>query len=261
MTSVWLTACDAPDDGSIDERDGVSLAAWPVVETKTERALEPSDELTFRSSPASLDKLSPAKNDARGWVRWALSLPWSTGPVNDTTGASCAMGQEGPIWYLAGTSGGPVTRECTIPAGKKIVLPLVNSWWTFPEEFYPDEESIEEGIPESIAWLEDNFAHTCSLTLRIDGEDVVAGGDFDGMVEALYVETFEPFEIDLHPSDHFMTQYGVAGGPMLTTGAGFYARLKKLTPGDHVLEFGASLCEGEELWFETSATYQLHIVP
>lgn len=49
--------------------------------------------------------VSPAFAQAIDWVQWALALPWSTGPINDATGASCAMGQQGPVWYLAGTTG------------------------------------------------------------------------------------------------------------------------------------------------------------
>src|SRR4029077_20020533 len=36
------------------------------------------------------------------WWQWLLSIP---GPVNtnlDTTGANCAQGQSGPVWFLAG---------------------------------------------------------------------------------------------------------------------------------------------------------------
>jgi hypothetical protein len=255
MISGWLTACDAPDDASIEERDDVTMAAWPVVET--ERAFEPLDDLAARPRAAA-GKSSPSEAMAIGWLRWAFAQPWSIGPVNDPTGASCAMGQQGSVWYLAGTSGGAVTRECTIPVGKKLVLPLVNSWWTFPEEFYPDEDAIAAGIPESIDWLQNNFAHTCALTLRLDGEDVIPGG-FDDMLDELYIETFEPFEVELHPDDHYMSQYDVAGGPMLTTGAGYYARINPLPPGDHVLELGGVLCDGEDVLFETSATYHLHV--
>lgn len=244
----WLTACDAPGDPVGD----ATMVAWPAVEADAE-----PDSLVLAPRVATAPN-SPSEALAIGWVRWALAQPWSNGPIADPTGASCAMGQQGPVWFLAGTSGGAVTRECTIPQGKQLAIPLVNSWWTFPEEFYPDDAAVEAGIDDSIAWLQNNFDHTCTLTLRIDGQDVVPGG-FDAMAEALYIETFEPFEIELHPDDNYMTQYDVAGGPMLATGAGYYARIQPLTPGDHSIELGGTLCNGKKLWFSTSATYHVHI--
>src|SRR2546430_5217700 len=45
------------------------------------------------------------------WWQWLLSIPNSTNPNLDTTGANCAVGQTGQVWFLAGTFGGPaVTR-------------------------------------------------------------------------------------------------------------------------------------------------------
>lgn len=254
MTSPWLTACDTPSDDALGQRGELAVVAWPA--GAAERELDVRGE--FAVMPRSAGQHKPSETLAIGWVRWALAQPWSTGPVNDPTGERCAMGQSGPVWFLAGTSGGAVTRECDIPMGKQLLLPLVNSWWTFPVEFYPTEADQEAGVPDSLAWLQDNFDHVCTLTLRIDGEDVFPGG-FDDMVDALYVETFEPFEIELNSDDHYMTQYGVAGGSMLATGAGYYARIQPLPPGDHVIELGGSICDGDDLWFETAATYHLHV--
>ncbi|HEY8201028.1 MAG TPA: hypothetical protein VII47_06720 [Actinomycetota bacterium] len=63
------------------------------------------------------------------WWQWAVSSPKSTNPVLDQTGAHCGVGQSGPVWYLAGTFGGPVTRSCTVPAGKALFFPVVNAFW------------------------------------------------------------------------------------------------------------------------------------
>jgi hypothetical protein len=57
---------------------------------------------------------------------WALQFPAATNPVEDPTGESCHLGQQGPVWFLAGTFGGTVTRTCTIPEGKFLFFPIVN---------------------------------------------------------------------------------------------------------------------------------------
>ena len=234
-----LTACDAPDDepsAEIDENEVVAEA----------------------ESAAKIKAKTPTKRLVREWTRWAMELPWSTGPINDPTGAMCGEGQEGPVWFLAGTSGGAATRECDIPAHKQLFFPLVNRFCMFPPEFYPDQASIDADLPAIAEWYDAMREHTCTLTLRIDGQDVFDGGLAE-MDDELYVETSNLFEVDLNTEDNFLSAYGVAGGSMPASSSGHFARIKALPPGDHVLELGGSTCDGDELWFETSVTYHLHV--
>jgi len=37
------------------------------------------------------------------WVQWALSIPTDVNPLTDETGEDCMVGQNGSIWFLAGT--------------------------------------------------------------------------------------------------------------------------------------------------------------
>lgn len=65
------------------------------------------------------------------WWQWALSIPAADSPITDPTGAKCTQQQSGPIFYLAGTNGDPaltpVTRTCTVPGGKALFFPILNS--------------------------------------------------------------------------------------------------------------------------------------
>jgi len=57
------------------------------------------------------------------WWQWLLSIPAANNPNFDTTGANCALGQTGQVWFLAGTFGDhPYTRSCTIPSGKDLLV-------------------------------------------------------------------------------------------------------------------------------------------
>ena len=60
------------------------------------------------------------------WWQWAYSLPEETNPMVDQDGRNCANNQNGPVWFLAGTGGGAVTRECAIPSDKGILIPIIN---------------------------------------------------------------------------------------------------------------------------------------
>lgn len=61
------------------------------------------------------------------WWQWLLSIPAATNPNLDPTGANCAEGQSGKVWFLAGTFGGSATRACTVPHGKALLLPILNT--------------------------------------------------------------------------------------------------------------------------------------
>ena len=44
----------------------------------------------------------------------------------DFTPEKCAANQGGPVWFLADQLGGREERTCSIPAGKAILIPLLN---------------------------------------------------------------------------------------------------------------------------------------
>jgi hypothetical protein len=63
------------------------------------------------------------------WWQWLLSIPMDHNPNFDTSGKDCGQKQVGPVWFLAGEFAGTpaVTRGCTVPAGKALFIPILNS--------------------------------------------------------------------------------------------------------------------------------------
>ena len=237
-----------------------ALASGCATPDTTQDGDESVDSAEQAIGPA---EVNPATvEQAKGWLRWAFAQPWSTGPVLDQTGASCASGQSGSTWYLAGTTGGAVTRTCTIPANKTLVLPLVNRWIVFRPEAYPDADAVAKAQNMVDNYFKQQQARTCELTLKVDGVEVA--GSYDDMFEDLYVEEKIPFNVFLYPGDNFVSPFGVPtginGGDMPAETAGHYAEIEPLTPGDHVLELGGKTCQNKnQITFETSATYLLHV--
>jgi hypothetical protein len=73
------------------------------------------------------DKTDPGGLGAK-WVQLLVSFPPSVSPYLDTTGTKCGIGQAGPTWFLfsaGGAPGEPVDSTCTIPADKRILLPVL----------------------------------------------------------------------------------------------------------------------------------------
>jgi hypothetical protein len=63
------------------------------------------------------------------WWEYVYSIPAATNPLLDEIGADCGVSQSGPVFFLVGVLNvsGTATRQCTIPAGKALFFPLLNS--------------------------------------------------------------------------------------------------------------------------------------
>ncbi|WP_329443162.1 hypothetical protein OG906_14855 [Streptomyces sp. NBC_01426] len=64
---------------------------------------------------------------AARWWKWALSAPEDRSPVGDTTGRNAGWRQPEDLWFLAGTHGGRVVRRCTVPSGRRLFFPVLNT--------------------------------------------------------------------------------------------------------------------------------------
>ncbi|MBP2329878.1 hypothetical protein JOF56_010263 [Kibdelosporangium banguiense] len=76
---------------------------------------------------APLDPADPASLQSHWWS-WAASAPPERDPVSDDSGEFCADRQPEQVWFVAGSFGEPVQRTCDVPAGRKIVGPVINLW-------------------------------------------------------------------------------------------------------------------------------------
>jgi hypothetical protein len=195
------------------------------------------------------------KELAKGWLRWMMGQPFSTGPVADTTGASCGFDQHGPVFFLAGTTGGHAVRDCEIPRHKVLYFPLINRWMIPPDELADEPAEMAEYLEFAHSYFPERRELTCSLTLTLDGEEVLA--DTAERDEELYTEIYDPFSVFLDPDNYYGD--GVGGPYSYALTSGHYALLKPLSRGRHTLELGGMICNGEEIEFETSVLYNLDV--
>src|SRR5262245_18851553 len=70
------------------------------------------------------------------WWKWALEIPQDKSPIADSDGRNCAINQNisSRVWFLAGTGGGSVTRECEIPHGMALFFPILNTACSYAED-------------------------------------------------------------------------------------------------------------------------------
>ncbi len=66
------------------------------------------------------------------WWKWAMSIPYNVSLWKDTYGTQCGINQSGSVWFIGAPLGGNVTRSCTMPKGKAVLVPIVDAINDYP---------------------------------------------------------------------------------------------------------------------------------
>lgn len=177
---------------------------------------------------------------AKWWI-WALSIPEEDNPITDQTGENCGINQRGPVWFLAGTTGGSVTRECDVPAGKAILLSPLNIECSYAE--FPTMKTEKE-LRDCAQWP------GASVEVTIDGVKLTE-------IEKYNVQS-PIFDVVLPENNIF----GAPAGPTKAVSGGWWVLLQPLPPGNHQISFGGSVLDNPTTGtqsFATEATYDLNV--
>jgi hypothetical protein len=163
------------------------------------------------------------------WWQWGYSIPKNINPAYDDTGKNCAQKQEGPIWFLAGTYGHPVNRKCDIPAGKAILLPILNSECSFAE--FPKLKTLSE-------------LRVCAKTIQ----DQVT--TLNASVDGVPIPNLQKYRISSPPFNFTLPQNNILGMPAnVTTQAiadGNWVFLKSLSSGNHKIVFKGGVLKQQQ---------------
>ena len=174
------------------------------------------------------------------WWQWAVQTPKQNNPLLDTTGAKCAVGQSGPVWFLAGTLGsGSVTRTCTVPAGKALFFPVVNA-------FCANNPGESATYNDELACAQAAMAGATGAT-EIDGTPVQPAGH----LEQRYLFASPSFSLNLPPDNVFNARPGIYSP---AAADGIYLMLAPLGSGQHVVHFKGSAAAAS-----VEATYNLTV--
>lgn len=151
------------------------------------------------------------------WWEWAGSFEYQDSPVADRTGANCAAGQSGDVWFLAGTYGTQRTvRTCRVPAGKHLFFPIIN-YVVFPPSRGP--------VPSCFSMM--------SEAARITQRPQALMIDIDGVRhQALHAHrqaTRECFDLGARTETRTKLYPSAANG--------YYVMLQPLPAGRHTIEF------------------------
>jgi hypothetical protein len=161
------------------------------------------------------------------WWQWALSIPAAVNPVTDTTGQFCGVGQTGHVWFLAGTFGGNATRTCTVPPGRMLFFPFLNAVCSTVLGDGTTEAELRACANGSVDAI--LAAPQTILTVTIDGQPVQDLETYRAQSPpGTFVITFPPGAV-----------FGIPAGPSASVSDGLWLMLAPLSPGNHVISFGA----------------------
>jgi len=148
------------------------------------------------------------------WWKWFISIPTGNNPINDASGERCALGQQGPVWFLVGSGGGKAERECTIPGGRAILMPAINVECSYAE----DQSLRTEDDLRACATSDQDLVTMTAATLN-------------GSVLQVNRVQSPVFNLTFPVGDVFVT----SGGPSQAVSEGFWVFVKPLPPGQYVL--------------------------
>ena len=193
---------------------------------------------------------------AKAWWQWAVSIPADVNPLLDATGQNAALGQSGPVWFLAGNLGGTSVRRVTVPTGKALLVPLVNTIYLgFPcdDRNLPgceSDQALEQAndIATLLSFVNPSM-DGAALTCEIDGQSV-------GNLQAYREASAAIYEVDAVEGNIFEPS-GLPAGPYHPcVDAGYYLLITPLSAGTHMIHFTGATAGGS---FSLDVTYLLTI--
>ena len=188
--------------------------------------------LTLFVGAASAGELETLQKE---WWQWAMAIPASHNPIFDKNGNRCGIAQRGDVWFLAGSTGGKVTRSCSVPEGAKLFVPAVNTF-CFPDAVFSDSFCVTDT---------DNFIDsfvTGTAQIAVDGTPVAL----------IDVRDETDFNFSVDANGIFGAKPGIYRA---TIARGFWALIEPLAPGAHTVKIDAA-----GPLFGLSVTYRLNVV-
>lgn len=170
----------------------------------------------------------PLSDYATLWWQWAFSMPQGESPIVDETGTLCAVGQSGPVWFLAGGYGSSrIHRSCEVPAGRHLFFPVIN----VVQMLYPTTAADCPALQAEAAANNDTYVF---LKVLLDGESL----DSPERFRLASTTCFDPFARS--PASATAPQDALAATD------GYWIMLQPLPAGPHLLEFRAFYTNPDE---------------
>lgn len=157
------------------------------------------------------------------WWQWNIGIPPSQHPREHFSPQTCTTNQTGPVWFLPDILTGKEDRNCTIPQGKAILVPLLTG---FCDDDNTDPTvKTDEGL-RKCAMAGDEYG---VISAKLDGIDL------QNLDQSRTQSNF--FNLTV-PKDNFCN---CVPGTFKSMVDGFFVFLKPLPVGNHNLTLTTSV--------------------
>ncbi len=241
---AMLAACDTGKMTAPATRSADNLApAANVASATTSNAHGP---LAFapEAHPYGQNMIKWSEN----WWKYIVSIPTDKNPELDMTGADCTVSQQGKVWYLALVGTGSVTRTCTIPKGKALMVNLSGVLNDYPcpdTSFHPAPgQSLQDFLTQGAMQTVDLVN---ALTLTVDGQEV------PNLFSYRYTSPL--FQFTGNTTLQTSLDGCITGRPQPAVSDGYYVMLHPLSAGVHTIVFTSSDTHNNQ----SSVTYNLTV--
>ena len=160
--------------------------------------------------------------------KWLLGIPAKDNPINDPTGDKCALGQNtsSAVFYLGINTGGFSQRTCKVPAGKALLIPVMQV--EISKKEFPKAQTDQD--LSKAATTDQNSVN--SLYLKIGDKEY----NYQDLLK--YRTHTDAFNVNFANNGIFGI---VQGGPTRAVADGFYILTQPLAKGTYLIHFKSSL--------------------
>jgi hypothetical protein len=188
----------------------------------------------------------------RASVGWIVGQPFAHNPLFDQTGADCANGQQGPVWFIPPIAGPHVfsgSRSCAVPADKAILLDIGHDLNDYPcPAAFGFEPNPGEPLYDFLIRTDLPIMNSVNLLdVSLDGQPFSDVLGYRFISPQLFYFTGDP---SMQAFDACIT-----GSSQPAIVDGFFMMFKPLDPGQHTIVVHGTNTFGDDKTF----TYHLTI--
>lgn len=172
------------------------------------------------------------------WFQWVAAIPEDQNPLFSMGEVDLSIGQEGKVWFLAGSWVGPAERTGTVLANNALFFPIFNVWaYNDVGETYTEDElrDMAEGFIDMVT----------AVSCTVDGKDLAMSSNV------------RPKSILRLQSPAFSYTSDLFGSTDLAVMDGYFVMLPPLSEGEHQIHFHAEIPDFEIV---QDVTYNITVV-
>jgi hypothetical protein len=164
------------------------------------------------------------------WWTWLLNQDCSNNAFADSVGTKAGVNQSGSVYFLTGSPKVGAIRNVTIPSGKDVFFPIMNTIWDYPcpdTSFHPAPGETLEHLLQTGA--KDGMDRVTGIQVTLDGVQLANASSYRVTTNLFNFTGNAAFSACFDPC--------ITGTSQPAVSDGYWVMLKALPKGSHKLSF------------------------